>query len=134
MLNTPYFEMSEVPASFSRDQIAFFRAQFATHVPPEGRGLDEAGFLDAARASIEHASLYNPGDDALRRDFQRLKRNDCLPWTNFFQVSNVCLIMGNMSTVHYHNRKIQSYGHSAQWNVCGQVYSIVLLLCNTVEL
>jgi len=86
MLSTPYFEMVDVPASFTRDQIAFFRVQFATHVPPEGRGLDEAGFLDAARASIEHSALNNPGDEVLRREFNRLKRNDCLPWASFFQV------------------------------------------------
>jgi len=88
MLTTPYFEMADVPASFTRDQIAFFRAQFATHIPPEGRGLDEAGFLDAARASIEHSALNNPGDEVLRREFHRLKRNDCLPWASFFQVSS----------------------------------------------
>ena len=86
MLTTPYFAMTDVPTSFSSDQIAFFRAQFATHVPPEGRGLDEDGFLAAARASIEHAALINPGDGVLRREFQRLKRNDCLPWASFFQV------------------------------------------------
>ena len=91
MLTTPYFAMTDnVPASFSEDQIAFFRAQFATHVPPEGRGLKEDGFLVAARASIEHAALNDPGDEVLRREFQRLKRNDCLPWASFFQV-RVCV-------------------------------------------
>ena len=78
--------MADVPASFTQDQIAFFRAQFATYVPPEGRGLDEAGFLNAARSSIEHSALNNPGDEVLRREFHRLKRNDCLAWASFFQV------------------------------------------------
>ena len=90
MLTTHYFAMTDVPASFTQDQIAYFRAQFATHVPPEGRGLNEEGFLVAAHASIVHAALTDPGDEALRREFHRLKRNDCLPWTNFFQV-RVCL-------------------------------------------
>ena len=92
MFTTHYFEMSDVPASFTQDQIAFFRAQFATHVPPEGRGLNEEGFLAAARASIEHAALNDPGDEVLRREFQRLRRNDCLPWTSFFQVCT-CLCL-----------------------------------------
>jgi len=86
MFTTPYFAMTDVPASFTEDQVAFFRAQFATHVPPEGRGLNEEGFLEAARASIEHAALTDPGDEVLRREFQRLKRNDCLAWASFFQV------------------------------------------------
>ena len=96
MFTTHYFEMSDVPASFTQDQIAFFRAQFATHVPPEGRGLNEEGFLAAARASIEHAALNDPGDEVLRREFQRLKRNDCLPWTSFFQVCT-CLCLDTTS-------------------------------------
>jgi len=99
MLSTPYFEMVDVPASFTRDQIAFFRAQFATHVPPEGRGLDEAGFLDAARASIEHSALNNPGDEVLRREFNRLKRNDCLPWASFFQVFSCGKNVGGAMTI-----------------------------------
>ena len=82
--------MTDVPASFSQDQIAYFRAQFATHVPPGGRGLSEEGFLAAARTSIEHAALTDPGDEVLRREFQRLKKNDYLPWASFFQVRISC--------------------------------------------
>ena len=77
-----------MPASFTQDQIAYFRAQFATHLPPEGRGLNEEGFLVAARASIVHAALTDPGDEALRRVFQRLRKN-YVPWQDFFQV-RVC--------------------------------------------
>jgi len=97
MLNTHYIEMTDVPASFTQDQIAYFRAQFATHLPPEGRGLNEEGYLAAAHASIVHAALTDPGDEVLKREFQRLKRNDYLPWASFFQV----LVYANFDTMPY---------------------------------
>ena len=97
MLNTHYFEMTDVPASFTQDQIAYFRAQFATHLPPEGRGLNEEGYLAAAHSSIVHAALTDPGDEVLKREFHRLKRNDYLPWASFFQV----LVYMKFNTIPY---------------------------------
>ena len=77
-------------STFSRDEITFFREQYANHLKANARGVNVEGFLGAIQLCIDHAGLFNPGEGVLRADFDRIKNTDgTVSWPQFFQVGRL---------------------------------------------
>ena len=75
-------------STFSREEITFFREQYANHLRANARGVDVEGFLSAIDLCIDYARLQSPGRDNLRADFNKIKNTDGnVSWPQFFQVS-----------------------------------------------
>ena len=73
-------------ASFTREEISFFREQYGNNLTNNSRGLNQEGYLIAIRASIERANLRRFPDGQLIKDFNKARRDDTLSWPQFFQV------------------------------------------------
>lgn len=74
-------------SAFTRDEIAFFREQYANQLRPNARGVDQDGFVKAISASVAHAGLGNPGVDQFVVSFNKIKNRDgVVAWPQFFQV------------------------------------------------
>ena len=75
---------------FTRDEIAFFREQYANQLRPNARGVDQDGFVKAISASVAHAGLGNPGVDQFVVSFNKIKNRDgVVAWPQFFQVITI---------------------------------------------
>jgi hypothetical protein len=73
-------------STFSREEITFFREQYANHLRANARGVDVEGFLSAIDLCIDYARLQSPGRDNLRADFNKIKNTDGnVSWPQFFQ-------------------------------------------------
>lgn len=73
---------------FTRDEIAYFREQYANQLRPNARGVDQEGFVKAISASVARAGLTNSGTDQLIVNFNKIKSSDgVVAWPQFFQVT-----------------------------------------------
>ena len=77
-------------SAFTRDEIAYFREQYANQLRPNARGVDQDGFVKAITASITHAQLANQGVEQLVASFNKVKSSDgVVAWPQFFQVISI---------------------------------------------
>lgn len=75
-------------SAFTRDEIAYFREQYANQLRPNARGVDQDGFVRAISASVLHAELASQGVEQLIVSFNKIKSSDgVLAWPQFFQVN-----------------------------------------------
>lgn len=78
-------------SAFTRDEIAYFREQYANQLRPNARGVDQDGFVRAISASVVHAQLASQGVEQLIVSFNKIKSSDgIVAWPQFFQVTFPC--------------------------------------------